>query len=282
MISSSQKQLILEQAYVPEHSVELMRILSGSEPWFLDGFFFCLKPNHIVLIGYPLERVFTIKDLQDFMAKLVKEFSPRRMAVIAPELPPDLNCRDFERDQYYVLKLCDHNPSSRLFRVAQRALGMVQVELSRTFTTEHNELTQEFLARIPLPSRVSALYKEIHSFIEGSPDACLISAWANNGKLAAFLAVDLAPHKFSVYVLGCHSKKNYVKWASDLLFSRMIELSIERGKTYIHLGLGVNDGIRQFKRKWGGVPDLSYNACELTFMGPSFLESIYSFFKGFR
>ncbi|MFZ3090961.1 MAG: hypothetical protein WA240_10125 [Nitrospirota bacterium] len=32
----------------------------------------------------------------------------------------------------------------------------------------------------------------------------------------------------------------------------MINLAKEHGKGYINLGLGVNNGIRRFKEKWGG------------------------------
>ena len=67
---------------------------------------------------------------------------------------------------------------------------------------------------------------------------------------------------FSTYVLGCHSKKHYVAHASDLLFLEMINLTREHGKHTIHLGLGVNEGIRRFKEKWGGMPSLNYEFCE--------------------
>jgi hypothetical protein len=36
----------------------------------------------------------------------------------------------------------------------------------------------------------------------------------------------------------------------------------EHGKDIINLGLGVNEGIRRFKEKWGGVPFLNYEFCE--------------------
>jgi hypothetical protein len=42
----------------------------------------------------------------------------------------------------------------------------------------------------------------------------------------------------------------------------MIELTREHGKNTINLGLGVNEGIRRFKEKWGGIPFLDYEFCE--------------------
>jgi uncharacterized protein YbaP (TraB family) len=40
----------------------------------------------------------------------------------------------------------------------------------------------------------------------------------------------------------------------------MLESARSRGKRYIHLGLGVNEGITRFKRKWGGMPALSFQS----------------------
>jgi hypothetical protein len=76
--------------------------------------------------------------------------------------------------------------------------------------------------------------------------------------------MELAAGKFATYVVGCFSKNHYVPHASDLLFFEMIKLAGEKHKEYIHLGLGVNEGIRRFKKKWGGIPFLKYEFCELS------------------
>jgi hypothetical protein len=48
----------------------------------------------------------------------------------------------------------------------------------------------------------------------------------------------------------------------------MITLAQERGKQVINLGLGVNEGISRFKKKWGGEPFLKYEFCELHYEQP--------------
>jgi hypothetical protein len=40
----------------------------------------------------------------------------------------------------------------------------------------------------------------------------------------------------------------------------MVRLAQSEGKAAINLGLGINDGIRRFKEKWGGVPFLPYQS----------------------
>jgi hypothetical protein len=103
--------------------------------------------------------------------------------------------------------------------------------------------------------------------------ALVLNAWDQANKLAAFYVVDLEAKRFSNYIMGCHSKKNYVRGASDLLLFELINLSLEYDKLYLHLGLGVNDGIRRFKAKWGAMPTRRYEMGELVLKRPSILDT---------
>jgi len=59
----------------------------------------------------------------------------------------------------------------------------------------------------------------------------------------------------------------------------LIKMSAEYGKDYIHLGLGVNSGIRRFKEKWGARPTRSYEMCELVQKKSLILEIVRAFGK---
>ena len=100
-------------------------------------------------------------------------------------------------------------------------------------------------------------------YVASARDAFVINAWDSKRTLAAFYVVDLTTKDFANYLIGCYSKSNYIPGASDLLLSELIKMSTEYGKDYIHLGLGVNSGIRQFKEKWGARPTIRYEMCEL-------------------
>ncbi len=138
----------------------------------------------------------------------------------------------------------------------------------------HQELNLEFVERVKPPPRVRELLFKMGAFVSQVRDSIVLSARDKNNNLAAFYVVDLAPQNFSTYVIGCHSKKNYVPGASDLLLFETIKISKEYDKNYIHLGLGVNKGIRQFKKKWGGKPTLQYEMCEIVVKKPSVLDTI--------
>ena len=59
-----------------------------------------------------------------------------------------------------------------------------------------------------------------------------------------------------------------------ILLYELIQLSKAHQKNYIHLGLGVNDGIRRFKEKWGARPTQPYEMCEIALKKPSIWDAI--------
>lgn len=276
MLTESETQLILSEGYVPEHSLDLMVSLSAAKPGILDGFVYFVGRNLVILVGYPIGKPFNAMDLDKVVSQLTERFNPTRISLIAPDLPSRLSCGVLEQDMYYVIPLVDYHPKPALVRHAEKAAQTIRLELSRTYTGEHQALALEMISRGGLTPRVEALFANIGAFVTQTQSARVLNAWTHKSKLSAFYVLDLAPRHFSVYVIGGHSKKHYVPRASDLLFHEMIELSKSHNKTLIHLGLGVNEGICRFKKKWGGVPFLPYHTCDITMRGPSLLESVSS------
>jgi hypothetical protein len=127
---------------------------------------------------------------------------------------------------------------------------------------QHAELSDEFIRREKPSARIKAFFLAMPDYVSRSPTAVVLNGWSDKGELSAYYVAELGANTFATYVVGCHSKKHYTPHASDLLFLEMIRLAQESGKTSIHLGLGVNPGIRRFKEKWGGVPFLKYEFCE--------------------
>jgi hypothetical protein len=278
MLSDQEKAHILDQAYVPEHCVRLMTQVSGGEPFLIDNFFMCLNKNWLILVGYPLEDNFTVDRLEAILAKVKKNFRPDFISLIAPQMPSSLAavCRERQSDIYYTLET--RNPIMRgpLKRNLKKARQNLRVEFSHRMQGAHQELMHEFVARNGLPERVKRLFFKMPDFVACSDKAHVLNAWDKKDKLAAFYVVDFEARRFSNYIIGCYSQKNYVLGASDLLLFELINLSREHDKLYIHLGLGVNPGIRRFKEKWGGVPKRRYEMGELVLKKPSLFEMISS------
>ena len=265
MLSPEQETYILTHAYVPEHIVFLMTSLSGAEPFLIDDYFCCCKDDWVIFIGYPLQHEFVFDKFEAVLEKVKNKFRAGRISIVSPELPRRLGarCREKDSDSYYTLKTRQPVIGSGLRRNLRKAGRRLTFERAVHMGDAHHHLMQEFLERVSLPLRIKELFLKMPQYVASASHAFVLNAWDSKQTLAAFYVVDLAARNFANYVVGCYSKKNYVLGASDLLMSELIKMSSEYGKGYIHLGLGVNSGIRRFKRKWGAKPTLSYEMCEL-------------------
>ncbi len=264
MITPEEEAYILEKAYVPEHIVSLMALISKGDPFLVEDHLGLVKDNWLILVGYPLDQHFSLERSEKTIKRALETFRPEIFWFIGPEIPASLEnaCRERETDQYYRLDLEKVKVKASLNRAVDKASQELTVERGRAISKEHETLISELLKREKLPPRVRALYRAMPDYVDHSSTASVLNARDKGGKLCAFYVVDVAAGRFTTYVLGTHSKKNYVPHASDLLFFEMMALTREQGKSIIDLGLGVNEGIRRFKEKWGGVPFLNYEFCE--------------------
>jgi len=264
VITPEEEAYILHKAYVPEHIVSLMALISKGDPFLVEDHFGLVKDNWLILVGYPLDQRFSLGRSEKIIERVLETFRPEILWFIGPEIPTSLlnTCQERETDQYYRLDLEKVKVKASLKREVDKASQELTIERGRSISREHEALISELLKREKLPPRVRELYRAMPDYIGHSPTAYALNARDKRGKLCAFYVVELAAGGFTTYVLGTHSKRNYVPHASDLLFFEMMELSREHGKDIINLGLGVNEGIRRFKQKWGGVPFLNYEFCE--------------------
>lgn len=264
MLTQPQEEYILFHAYVPEHIVSLMSLISRGEPFLMADCLVLAKDNWAILVGYPLVGPPDTGQLQTLAREVSTRFQPEYLWLMAPEIPESLRAQatEYASDYYYVLNLEAHKIKPALQKKAQRAAERLTVEGGRTFSPDHVALTEEFLGRVTLPEKIRALYLAMPDYVRNSPSALVLDARNEQGHLSAFYVLDLAARNFTTYLLGCYSRENYVPYASDLLFWEMLDVSRRHGKKTVNLGLGVNDGIRRFKEKWGGLPALPYNFCE--------------------
>lgn len=264
MVTPDEEAYVLERAYVAEHIVSLMALISKGDSFLIEDHLGFTKDNWLILVGYPLDGNFSRERCERILKQTLETFRPEYLWFIGPEIPASLlgSCKERETDRYYKLDLEHTKLKPSLQRMADKASKELTVERVHSISKEHEALISELLKRENLPPRVRELYRAMPDYVRHSSSACVLNARDKNEKLCAFYVVELGAKNFSTYVVGCHSKKNYVPHASDLLFHEMIKLTREHGKCTINLGLGVNEGIRRFKEKWGGVSFLNYEFCE--------------------
>ena len=248
---------VLARANVPEHSVPFMQAMSKGDPFLIGPYLFISADKLLLAIGYPLEGIYDAIHFQQSLDQAITFTKAKECMAICPTLPENLAPHLKENDYYYILE-ADTPVSERLISIAQKAAPSLRLEVGREFTLAHKRLWAEFVARIPFTPTVRNLYEKTESTISQNPSILLLNAWDHQNNLAACLVLDLAPNKFLTYILGAHSKIHNVPYASDFLFLEMIHIARRESKEYIHLGLGVNPGIRRFKEKWGGTPRIPY------------------------
>jgi uncharacterized protein YbaP (TraB family) len=248
---------VLERACVPEHSAGFMQAMSGGEPFLVGDYLFFAAESWLIAVGYPLDGGGRPRDFDQSLREAVRRTRARECWAIAPVLPGPLRAHRHQKDGYFV-RPSGPAPPARLERLAGRAAARLRVEEGRVFTPSHRRLWSEFMARAALPDHVSELYARTEAVLEKTPALRLLNAWDDEGRLSACLLLDLAPRRFLSYLVGAHSRRHATPHASDLLFSEMIRLARREGKEYLHLGLGVNPGIRRFKTKWGAAAGPAY------------------------
>lgn len=259
-------------ARVPEHSVHYMHTVSGGTPFTEGAYLFFSADDWLMAVAYPLQGEYSHDSFSAALDKAVARVrqqnkskdggagasksseSPEVLGcwAVGPDLPPRLREYVCDKDDCYTLD-ADAPVPAALRGPVRKAATLLRVEESTTFTPDHRRLWAEFMGRVPLKANVRELFARTPSALAaGVPGLRLLNAWDAEGKLAACLLMDYGPQEFCSYMLGAHSRSNYTPHAADLLFAAMLESARREGKRYIHLGVGVNEGITRFKRKWGG------------------------------
>jgi len=256
-LNQSEVQSILEKAIVPEHSVLFMQTMSRGTAFLVDSYLFIAADKLLMAIGYPITGAYDPDEFDKAIKSAQEKARARDCIAISPSMPKRLKQHIREVDQYYILPTKNDLPKS-MERFTKRAAASLRVEEGKEFTDAHKRLWAEFVGRTPLAPNVRNLYENTEAMFPNDSKLILLNAWDENNELAACLLLDLDATDFLCYILGAHSKINYTPHAADLLFQEMISIAKREGKDYIHLGLGVNKGIRRFKTKWGGFPSLPY------------------------
>jgi len=247
---------ILEYARVPEHSPAFMSAMSGGSFFMRGDYCFLAAQDWLIALGYPLRDAYSPEAFEAALRTALDQTGARDCWCIAPELPPRLRPHETDADDFYILPASAAVPA-RLRRPLERARACLRVDMTTHFSPQHRRLWSEFTASAVLKPNARALFARTEQ-VMATPDLALLNAWDEEGRLAACLLLDFAPKHFVSYIIGAHSRSPYTPYASDLLIATLLDEARKRDKDYIHLGLGVNDGIRRFKRKWGATPDLPY------------------------
>ena len=115
---------------------------------------------------------------------------------------------------------------------------------------------QEFLRRKPFEPGTVHIFSHLESYVGSHPD---VQLWAarhrEDNSLQAFAVGDYASLTTAFYMFAFR-RQGAVPGCADALLAGLVSEAEARGHMRFCLGLGIDPGIRFFKRKWHARPAL--------------------------
>jgi hypothetical protein len=262
MLDAREKVTVFENAYVPEHLPAYGEATSGGEAFFHDGYLCYVRDRHALLIGFPL--VPGTARLPDAMEGVRRRFKTSRIVVVAEDVRtiPGVQCDEQYVDWYSRLPVplgTIDSGNAYMVRRAQRDLRVVQ----GVFGDEHELLIQEFCSERSLGDAHREIFRRIPRYVINSATALLIEA-RHKDHLVAFDIIDGGASHYLFYMFNFRESRLAVPGSSDLLFWEMTQIAQKQGKKWLNLGLGISDGVRRFKEKWGAARFLRHSVGTLS------------------
>lgn len=276
MIASSEKDYIKNYAYVPEHITDYVVAISEGEPFLLGDYLCYNRKRHLTFIGYPLKKPFKEKEMNKILDTAIKRFRPEYIALIAPEISISQEvCSKRDSDCYYKLDLSNFHIGQKLKNMIKRASRELTVEKGQELRGEHTQLISEFLILHRIDDTTRYIFERTPAYVSSVPTAWVFSARDKFKRLVAFDIAEFGAKNVAFYMFNFMSRHG-IPGASDLLLYEVIRTAQEQRKSFINLGLGINEGVTFFKKKWGGIPFLPYEFC---LYQPNPMEGLKSLFQ---
>jgi len=259
MIVPGQLAGVTAQAETPEQVIPYVCAVSELKPRMMGPCVAYEREGEVVLVGYPLHDPKDTGAMAEAVGLALRLPGLRRLTVISPARPPQApESAVVEEDWYYSLPVPPPLPGQKLRNLLLRARRDLTVERGDPWGEDHMALVRRYLDERPLAAGTRHIYTMIPRYLAESSGSLLVSARLTDGRLAAFSVGEYAGLATAFYMFSFRDPGVAPPGAADLLLSRLLEEASERGHSQINLGLGVNEGIGFFKRKWGAVPFLPY------------------------
>ncbi len=263
MISEKEKEYIYYNAYIPEHVVDYVTSITGGEPFLFEDHVYYVAQRQLFFVGYPLKKIFSMGEMERVLDMAVKSINPYSVSLISPDIENvKHDCTRRESDDYYRLDLKSIRVGQKTGHMIKRASKELDIRVDREITDEHIKMIKEFVESHPVDEERKFIFESIPKYSASVSTAKVFNAIDESGRLVAFDIAEFGSSEYVFYMFNFSSKELSVPGASDLLLNELIKTAVQEGKSYINLGLGMNEGNRFFKKKWGGTAFLDYKYCQ--------------------
>lgn len=259
MIGPDRLERVTAAAVVPEQVVGYVNAVAGSKPRMFGSCVGYSSGAEVILVGYPLHDPLDGAAMAAAVDLAIQTAELERITVIGPVRPPQApETNETVKDQYYALPLPEPDAGQKLKNLLRRAGRDVQLVSGRRFENDHAALVQRYLEERPLAAGTRQIFRRLANYIEASSGSLIVSARRPDGRLAAFAVGEFASLTTAFFMFSFRDPNLAPPGSADLTLSGLLQEAGQRGQTRMNLGLGVSDGIRFFKRKWGAEPFLPY------------------------
>ena len=259
MIGPDQLVRVSAEAYVPEQVVSYVRAVAGSRPRMIGACVGYESDETLVLVGYPLHAPQDAGAMADAVEQALKTPGLQWLTVIGPARPPQApTAIQALEDVYFALPVPAPPPAQKLRNILRRAGRELRLDHGRRLEEDHLSIVQRYLDDQRLAGGTRHIFRQLPRYIEASEASMIVSARFADGRLAAFAVGEFVSLSTAFFMFCFRDPSLAPPGSADLALSGLLEEAHERGQTRMNLGLGVNAGIRFFKRKWGADPFLPY------------------------
>ena len=281
MIVPDQLARVTAQAETPEQVLPYVCAVSELKPRMLGPCVSYEREGEVVLVGYPLHDSKDAGAMAESVSLALRLPGVRRITVIGPERPPQApESAVVEEDWYYSLPVPAPPPGQKLRNLLLRAGRDLTIERGGPWGEDHVALVRRYLNERPFAAGTRLIYTKISRYLAESSGSLLVSARLADGRLAALSVGEYAGLATAFYMFAFREPGLAPPGATDLLLSGLLAEAHERGHTRMNLGLGVNEGVGFFKRKWGAAPFLPYVQVSWEPAAPKMFQRLRGFFGG--
>jgi hypothetical protein len=259
MIGPDRLARVTAEAVVPEQVVPYVSAVAGSRPRMVGSCIGYDSGGEFVLVGYPLHDPLDESAMTEAVTLALQLPGLRRLTVIGPARPKAAPAGSrLEEDCYYAIPVPPPRPAQKLRNMLRRASRDLTLEPGRRCGEDHMGLVQRYLDERLLAPGTCRIFGQMQSYLAASPGSLLLSARLADGRLAAFAVGEFASLHTAFFMFCFRDSRLAPPGSADLVLSGLLDEAAQRGHRRMNLGLGINEGIRFFKGKWGLASFLPY------------------------
>ncbi len=256
-------QYINAQALTPDQLLGYVLAVSGAQSEFINDYLIHKQDNHIILVGYPLQNPHDTSKLDDTVEHICARKDITNISVLAPIRPsiaPE-HAQSSNPDAYWFIPLPVPRPRVKVRNMLTHAAKDVYITKAQgqgAWSGPHQEMMLNYIRRKDMETALCSILQRISTYIIAVPQVEIFSAYnKENHQLLACAIGDFSSFSTAFYMFAFRHEHAMPGVADAVLFE-LLNTAASYGHSQCNLGLGINNGIRFFKQKWGAKASLPF------------------------